>query len=541
MTVHPPAPSFQEPALLVTNPSGNRMRVKVTPLPFTIGRQAGNQLVLRDNRASRQHARIVLDGGAYFIEDLNSRNGVTVNGARVGVRQPLHSGDEIEFGVENSYRLTFLLEESELLKLMGQLSLPGKGAVPENLGKLRALVEVARTVQSALSADYVLSAVVDAALTVTGAARGFLLLRRNGGTEVAVARDAQGVSLAADALGIPIPAIEHAVAEQGTLVAVPGGYLCVPLYQVRSASTEETIAMSIRQATVGVLCLESEVSHTLAAADRQLLETLAVEASTILENARLLEQERLRTKMEEELSIAREIQRSLMPRSLPSEGWFRAAVVNIPSHKVGGDYCDVSHLGGGSWGFVIADVSGKGVSSALLASLLQGAFLGGGLAATRLDELMRQVNLFLTERTQGEKYATLFGGVIQRDGQMRWTNAGHCPALLIRAAGEIESLSPTSMPLGMLEEAEFEVKETRLAPGDRILAYTDGVSEAQNRAKKFFGTARIEQTVRAHCADSCAAMLDALVRAVDDFNEGAEQEDDMTAVVLEYAGAPTES
>ncbi|MDX1979178.1 MAG: SpoIIE family protein phosphatase [Bryobacteraceae bacterium] len=532
-------PSFQEPALLVTNPSGNRTRLKITPLPFTIGRQAGNHLVLRDNRASRNHARITLDNGAYYVEDLNSRNGVTVNGVKVSGRMPLASGDEIEFGVENSYRLTFSLEESELLKLMGQLSLPGKGAVPENLGKLRALVEVARTVQSALSADYVLSAVVDAALTVTGAQRGFLLLRRNGVSEVAVARDWQGASLEPGALPVAIPVIEEALERNGQLVVLPGGYTCVPLFQVRSAATEETIAMSLKHISVGALCLESGSGLvSLSAGDRQLLETLAVEASTILENARLLEQERLRTKMEEELSIARQIQRSLMPRSLPTEGWFRAAVANIPSHKVGGDYCDVSHLGAGAWGFVIADVSGKGVSSALLASLLQGAFLGGGLAATKLEDLMRQVNVFLTERTQGEKYVTMFGGVIQRDGAMRWTNAGHCPALLIRASGAIEMLEPTSMPLGMLEEAEFEVRDALLQPGDRILAYTDGVSEAQNRLRRFFGTARIERTVRAHRDSSCQAMLAALIQAVDDFNDGTEQEDDMTAVAMQYAGQP---
>lgn len=533
-------PALQEPALLVIQPSGGRSRQKLSPLPFTIGRQAGNHLVLRDSRASRNHARIVLENGVYYLEDLKSRNGVTVNQKKVQGRRALASGDEIEFGVENSYRLVFTLEESEILKLMGQLQTPAAAGVPGSLAKLRALVDVARTVQSAFSTDYVLSAVVDAALTVTGADRGFLLLEEGGGLTVAVARDCEGMTLEAAELGVDTGGIRKMLDTHiGFAPPLPESQniLCVPLVRMRPHSSEETVALSQLRQTLGALYLESGTGgRALSAGDRELLETLALEASAILENARLLEQERLRQKMENELNIARQIQQSLMPRHLPREGWFRAAAVNIPTHKVGGDYCDVAHIGSDTWGFIIADVSGKGVSSALLAALLQGAFFAGGHAATRMDELMSQVNRFLTERTQGEKYATLFGAVVSRDGSLRWTNAGHCPALLLRASGALESLEPTSMPIGMLDEAEFEVRETRLEPGDKILAYTDGVTDAQGRDRRHFGTRRVEELARSSRHLSCPDLLAALVKAVDDFNEGTEQEDDITAVAVEYAG-----
>lgn len=531
---------FQEPSLLVIQPSGARSRQKLAPLPFTIGRQTGNHLVLRDNRASRNHARIVLESGAYFIEDLNSRNGVTVNGHKVAARSPLASGDEIAFGVENSYRLVFTLEESEILKLMGQLQAPGAVGVTGSLTKLRALVEVARTVQSALSTDYVLSAVVDAALTVTGADRGFLLLEKSSGLEVAVARGRDGVTLDAAELRVPPDRIRQALKAHGdvsTLDLDPRSVACVPLTQVRPHAAEETVAFSQLQQILGALYLESRDSGgPLSAGDRELLETLALEASAILENARLLEQERERIKMEDELNVARQIQQSLMPRHLPEQGWFRAAAVTIPTHAVGGDYCDVAHLGPDAWGFMIADVSGKGVSSALLAALLQGAFFAGGHAAVRLDQLLAQVNQFLTERTQGEKYATLFAAVSTRDGKLRWTNAGHCPALLLRSEGAMERLEPTSMPLGMLEEASFSVNETRLRPGDKILAYTDGVTDAVGRVSGHFGTKRVETLATANRTLPCSALLSALIKAVDDFNQGTEQEDDITAIAVEYAG-----
>lgn len=528
------APSFHEAHLLVVNPSGNRSRVKLEPLPFTIGRQSGNQLVLRDNRASRNHARIVVEDGSYFIEDCNSRNGVTVNGDVIQGRRPLHSGDAIEFGVENSYRLVFTLEESELLKLMSQFHGDHNGG---GLGKLRALVEVARTVQSSLSVDYVLSAVVDAALSVTSAERGLLLLNQDGEFRVAVARSHDGITLDPQQIAIPPGVVKNAVELRDSITMERDGVICVPLIPVRPQSTEDTVAIQSLRPAVGAICLESRGrAWNITSGDHELLETLATEASTILENARLLEQERLRQKMEEELSIARKIQQSLMPRSLPETGWFRAAMVNIPTHKVGGDYCDVAPIAD-RWGFVVADVSGKGVSAALLAALLQGAFFAGGQAAARMDDIMRHVNRFLTERTQGEKYATLFAAVLDANGALRWTNAGHCPALLIRCSGAIEKLEPTSMPIGMLEEAEFEVCDAKLEPGDKILAYSDGVTDAQGRDAKPFGARRVERFAAEHYALSCQDLVASLIRTVDEFNQGTEQEDDITVLCAEFARA----
>ena len=139
-----PSAGVARPALVVINPSGNRSRVPIDTVPFMIGRQAGNQLVLRDNRASRVHARISDENGQYFIEDLNSRHGVNVNGERV-VKRQLANSDRIDFGFQDSYRLIFTLEEDEIHRIIEQISTP-RTAIPAgaSLVKLRALVEVAR-------------------------------------------------------------------------------------------------------------------------------------------------------------------------------------------------------------------------------------------------------------------------------------------------------------------------------------------------------------------------------------------------------------
>lgn len=548
----------KQATLLVVNPSGNRTRVPIVSEPFTIGRQSDNDLVLRDNRASRNHAQIVEEGGHYYVEDLNSRHGVMLNGAKVVGRAKLSSGDSMEFGADDSYKVIFTLEEAEIQRLMEQLNSPlTRGGAPANLSKLRALVEVARTVQSSLSTTTVLSAVVDAALTVTGAERGFLLLRDGDQLDISVARDQRGLSVQASELHVPTRLILKALSERRELLSMNfdlaelqgnpdvstaqislRSVICVPLVQVRAGSSEETMMVNRKADTMGVIYLESRVGVAdLTIGDRELLQTLAIEASTILENARLLEQERLRQKMEEELKIARVIQQSLMPRKLPTAGWFRAAAASLPSHQVGGDYCDVRQIEKDVWAVVVADVSGKGVSSALLASLLQGAFLAGGHAAMRIDELMAHVNQFLTERTEGEKYATLFCGVLTQDGHLRWSNAGHCPPMIIRLSGEILKLEATSMPLGLMEETQFSVEHTQLEAGDKILVYTDGVSEAQNRAGQFFETERLELLMRANAGKPCDHLISTMIRSVEAFTEDTPQGDDITAVVIEYSPA----
>jgi sigma-B regulation protein RsbU (phosphoserine phosphatase) len=547
----------RQATLLVINPSGNRSRVSLSPLPFTIGRQAECHLVLRDNRASRNHAQIVEERGEFRIEDLNSRHGVVVNGLRVQGSQKLKSGDKIEFGVDESYKVIFTLEEEEIQRLMEQLTSPAtRTGAPSNLGKLRALVEVARTVQSSLSTQTVLAAVVDAALTVTGAQRGFLLLLNGEQLETSVARDQRGANLDATDLQVPTRLILRALSQRRELLSMNfdlaheaegdpdlstaalsmRSAVCVPLVHVRTGGSEETLVVNTKADTVGVIYLESRAGSDLSAGDRELLQTLALEASTILENARLLEQERLRQKMDDELKIAREIQQSLMPRKLPQVGWFRAAASSIPSMQVGGDYCDVRRIAPDVWGIVVADVSGKGVSSALLASLLQGAFLAGGHAEMQIDDLMAHVNQFLLEQTEGEKYATVFCGLIRKGGHLKWSNAGHCPPLVLRKSGELVKLDATSMPLGMMEDAPFSVAELTLYPGDKIVAYTDGVSEAQNRKDQFFGTKRLELLMRAAAEESCEELIQVMMRAVESFTEGVPQGDDITAVVMEYAG-----
>ena len=560
MSASVPSPAARPASLVVVDPNGNRTRVRIHPVPFRIGRQPDSDLIVRDSRASRTHARILVENGEYVIEDGGSRHGTFVNGTRI-TRHVLQNSDRIELGAQDSYQLIFAPDGAELKRLVEQMGAVDKGAPPPgvggSLGKLRAILELARTLQSSFSVDDVLASVVDTALTITGAERGFLMLRSEAGLETRVARNRHGHHLHDSDLRLPREVLHRALQHRRELLSMnfdPLGaeatrpqnsvadlelrsVICVPLVRIRTGQGDATSMLATGSETVGVLYMDSRLTAAdLTGGNRELLQTLAIEASTVLENARLLVEERAKQQMEEELGLARTIQQSLLPGKLPSAGWMCAAGSSVASHEVGGDYFDVTPVDPRCWCIVVADVSGKGVSSALLASLLQGALITGSGSPDALARRVARLNQFLLDRTGGEKYATLFYSLLHDNGLLSYVNAAQCPPIVIRANGERMELGATGMPVGLMEGAEFTMEELRLAPGDHVVIYSDGVTEAQNRNREFFGKKRLRDIVTAHAAGACTAIHDAIQEGVAAFTEGAPQSDDITVVVLDFWG-----
>lgn len=551
-------PSAQRIAsLAVINPSGQRTRQIINTNPFLIGRQPDNQLVLRDNRVSRVHARIVRDGDEFAVEDLGSRAGVFINGIRLQTRARLRNADVVTFGFTDGYQLVFTHEDQAINKLAERVSGGPSLADGGGLSKLRSLVEVARSLQTALSLREIFESIVDAALAITRTERGFLFLRKDGVGElqIEVARDSGGMPLPATDLRVPTRVIQRALERRRELLSMNfdphfgdaetpdqsvasldlRSVVCVPLIRVRSGEMHDTYVSS-PQDTTGLLYLDSRLDTAdLSSGNREILQTLAIEASTVLENARLLEEERAHQRLENELRIARDIQQDLLPSRLPAKGWFRVVGSSVPSHHVGGDYFDAAPAASGDWWtLVVADVSGKGIGSALLASLLQGAFLHAPTDASSIRSMLERINLYLYERTEGEKYATVFYAALHKSGRLLWSNAAHCPPVLIHGNGTSQSLAATSMPVGMLDFTRFSVEETQLAPGARIVIYSDGYTDAQNPAGETFDQERILGVLHDSSAYGAERMHAALAAALRRFTAGAEQPDDMTLVVAEY-------
>jgi phosphoserine phosphatase RsbU/P len=539
-------------ALLVMAPNGTRTKVNIEATPFRMGRHEECNLVLLDARTSRMHAQIVQEGGNYFVEDTGSRHGVYVNGRRVK-RHLLENSDMIEFGVPDSYQVRFSLEGFEFTGLTTDNEPTTSTSVlaGANLGRLKAVLEIGRALQNSYSLDEILNSVLDAALATTGAERGFLFLHDGKNLAMRCARDCRCKNLPEDALQVSKSVLAQSLKSRSELLSMSfrpsgqegdmrnsiaalqlRGVVCVPLVRIRSAPKDSDIGVSASE-TIGVLYMDSRsASHDMAAGNRELLQSLAIEASIIIENARLLEEERGKKKLEEELHIARGIQQGLLPRTLPQTGWLAVSGCSIPSYQVGGDYFDVTQTDDGRWAAMVVDVSGKGVSSALVASLLQGAFLT--FEEGPMDDNMRRINRLLTERTEDGKYATIFYAAIERSGIMRYINAGHCAPLLVSHGEKTQYLETTGMPAGLIDEATFEVSEVRLNPGDRVVIYSDGVTEANNPAGEFFGRRRLRQTVEAYPDAYASELHQVILKTLDKFTEGAPQSDDVTLLVLQY-------
>jgi serine phosphatase RsbU (regulator of sigma subunit) len=514
---------------------------------------------MRDSRSSRNHARILVEHGEYVLEDLNSRHGTFVNGNRIQ-RRALKSSDRIEFGSPDSYQMIFTFSSTEMNRLLESFPTPDvTSTLPtgpaNNLAKLRAVMEVARALQTSLSTLDILTSVVDAALAVTDAERGFLLLRRDEDLEMRVARDRRGTPLSENDLKVPRRLIDRALQTRRELLSMSfdpssetgmkpehsvadlelRSVVCVPLVRIRVSGGQETSMMSTQNDTVGVLYMDSRLgSADMSAGNRELLQTLALEASTILENARLLEEERTKHKMEEELGVARLIQKSLAPRCLPEAGWFRAWGSSEPSHQVGGDYFDVIVAGTDCWAAAVADVSGKGVSSALLASYLQGALSTASSNRDSIQKTIESINRFLGDRAEAGKYATIFYSMISHDGSLHYINAGHCAPLVVSRDGSIRALDTTGFPVGLVSDADFPPELHRLKPGDRVVCYTDGVSEAQGESREFYGLDRLRAVLRLHPQSTGDEILEAVLANLREFTGGAPQSDDVTLLVLEY-------
>ncbi len=551
-------PADSAPTLVIVDPNGRRAKLELSQLPFRMGRAPDSQLMLRDSRVSRNHAQIVRKDGRYVLEDLGSLHGVRVNGEKIRRSFPLEAPVRIDFGVPDGYEIHFTPSGEEMLRLVeNPLAAMASRAGTANLEKLRAVLEVARSLQSSFSVDDVLNTVLDAAMAVTGAERGFLLLlEKDGELKVRRARSSSGGDLAPDDLRIPRRLIQLALESRHDLFSmsfdpsaldarVPGNTIgdlelrsvvCVPLVQVKLGSAGATRSLSTGRDNAGVLYMDSRAgSVDLTDGNRELLQTLAIDASTVLENARQLEEERARQRMEEELDVARRIQQSLLPRKLPEDGWFVVSGSSEASHQVGGDYFDVVAVGPETWSMVVADVSGKGVSSALLAGFLQGAFLSASSNAD-ISEVLGRINVFLSERAEYGKYATIFYSHLDIAGRLTYANAGHAAPLIVPRTGKIERLEATSMPVGLAPSTQFGLAYRKLSPGDRIVLYTDGVTEAANEAGEFFGRKGLVKAIRRAPEADCASLHREIQRALFEFTAGADQSDDLTLVVVEYRG-----
>jgi serine phosphatase RsbU (regulator of sigma subunit) len=286
---------------------------------------------------------------------------------------------------------------------------------------------------------------------------------------------------------------------------------------------------------LGLIALGRKITETRYKAEElALLQTLANQVSVAVKNALLYKESLEKSILEEELAVARRIQRQFLPETLPRMRSFGLAALNVQTKQVGGDYYDLVPLGDGHYLVVIADVAGKGVPAALLASMVQASIRTQADQTKPVREIMRRLNRLVHEATPADRFATCFLARLDSEGlSVAFSNAGHNYPIVLPSTGGWRYLEEGGIPLGIMADFVYPDAEMSLLRGDAILLYTDGITDARNRGGEDFGEERLLQL-----ADQLPRGLsaDEIVRAVADevsrFTAGAEQADDITLVAL---------
>jgi len=241
-----------------------------------------------------------------------------------------------------------------------------------------------------------------------------------------------------------------------------------------------------------------------------------------------------RKKSEQELALAQETQESLLPRSLPQFENFRIHAFNNPTRYVGGDFYDFLPLSSGEWVGVLADVSGKGMSAALLSSMVLGALSMEFHSRTQPQEVLNRVNRLLCEKSLPYQFVTLFLFLLSPQGVGQFISAGHTPAYLFRSAtGKIEELGSNASVLGLFDDASYESCAFRLDKGDILVVYSDGLTDARNPQEEMFGEKRLLGIIRQEAPSGSQALDQKFLTAIEEFTQGIPQTDDITFVVVE--------
>jgi sigma-B regulation protein RsbU (phosphoserine phosphatase) len=538
-----------EARLEVTDALGRRV-VPIGKAPFEIGRRETNDLRLAGSEVSRDHAEIDTVDNAYVLRDRSSRYGTYVNGEQVTERTLVH-GDRIRLGRSGGAEMVFLTAESQ--------SVPERTATTTAVGDLRqiaTLLEGLRALGTGRVLDDVLSMVLDSAIEVSGAERGFIMLApADGDLEFKMARGRGHLTLPGSSFAtsrkIPEEVFrtgeprlvadlldgELASVHMGTVALGIRNVLCVPLRLVRYLDRAEAVGEERR---IGVLYLDSrEKGILMSHSTRAALETLATEAAVAIENARLYRETMEKARMEQEMRIAAEIQQALLPKMGRSGSFFNAAAASLPCRSIGGDFYDYVDLPTGALGFALGDVAGKGPPAALLSAMMQGMFAAQAATSDSPSQTIARVNMALYRRGIESRFVTLMYGALRPDGRLTYCNAGHNPPLVISSRGgalSVRRLECGGPIVGLFETATYDEETVTLVKGDWLIVFSDGVSEAMSLTAEEYEEERIVKCVEKNIALEPRRMLEALFTDVRDFTRGAPQSDDITAMVLRYGG-----
>jgi serine phosphatase RsbU (regulator of sigma subunit) len=266
--------------------------------------------------------------------------------------------------------------------------------------------------------------------------------------------------------------------------------------------------------------------------DQRILTIIAAQSAQIIDNARLFQESLKLAQVEQEQHNAFEIQRNLLPRSQPAIAGYDIAGASTPARVVGGDYFDFIRTQGDRWAICVGDVSGKGIPAALLMASLQATLRSQTLSEAPVDELVNRSNRLMCQSMDTERFVTLFFAELDpTSGDVSYCNAGHERPLLL--SGEsLTQLETTGIAVGVLADHAYGKKQITLKPGDMIVIYTDGVTDATNAHSEAFDLSRLQAAIRAHKNAPAKALIETIFEEVRVHAGETPQFDDLTLAVI---------
>lgn len=541
--------------LSVQGSNGSRERFPLKRDRITIGRSRESDIALPDQWLSRRHAEIRRKGEQFYLHDLGSKNGTLLNGSRINEEALLKPGDRISLG---EYTLTFSWDEpkdpeedsgefeayaypARRLSDLDTRTAVNAEAVARQSRLLSILTRTASALLSHWSLEDLFKFVLDQLFEAIPAERGAILLLE--GEPPALVMKACRACEGPEGSPRVSRSITRRVLEQRVSLLLPR-----VMDDSELASKESILNLGIRSAicaplwlagdsgdadeVIGIVYLDSmEESRAFNEEDLRILTALANLAASRIETAKLLEESLEMRTLERDIRMAAEIQLGLLPRSAPEVPGYSLVGSTIPCRAVGGDYYDFV-LEGGRLHFALADVSGKGTGAALLTTALRAA-VRSHWTENSITEAMARVNRNVCQNVPDNRYITFFLARLDpASGQLSYVNAGQNPPLLVRAAGEVETLAEGGTVLGLFEAAQYAAGMAELRPGDTLLAFSDGVTETFNDASEEFGEQRLRRAVLEGRSSGAAELRDEILKRLDEFSGGAKATDDRTMVVL---------
>jgi serine phosphatase RsbU (regulator of sigma subunit) len=529
----------QSPPVRLAIRQGEHSRtISVDTFPFTIGREPDSNLFLPNTQVSRHHAVLLRDQDGYVLQDLGSRHGTLINGVRHETAR-LQSGDRIQLGLSNITLFFLSTDNPRTSTTRGLLTLLAQESSSSELEKLALFLQAAQSFNNTRVLEEVLTTMLEYTLRLTKAERGFVFLGDTlASLTLETGLNSDGQRLADDSRisrSILRDTIESG--REFLIGDVSGEELPVDRESIIAHDLRSVIAIPLRrhssQNLLGILYLDSRLrSGTLNFVSRDILHAIATGAATLVENARLVQAQRAADLLRNELEIAASIQQSIIPRELPIFPYANLMARTIQCTEVGGDSYDIIPIDSGSdndAGFVavLADVSGKGMPAALLASIIHGMMYAQVKSRSSLGDAVSSVNDFLYSRFSGQHYVTLIALHYQPSGQIELINGGHVYPFLVYEDGRTEIIGDGDVPVGLFPSTTFHSIRLTLPPKARIVLLSDGITETEDASGEQFGTNGLVDEL------ATADPIHAIFTSMHQFSGGMPPSDDCSLLVID--------